>query len=90
MKPKKVPTRQCSGCGQKKAKSELVRVLKTPEDKIELDMTGKKSGRGAYICGDPECLKKARKSGRIEKSLSSKIPQEVYDELEGALKLGDK
>lgn len=88
MKKRKIPTRQCLGCGEKKPKAELVRVVRSPEGEIELDLVGKKSGRGAYICNNTECLQKARKARRLERSLSSQIPDEVYDNLEEGLKLG--
>lgn len=81
MANKKIPMRQCVGCGEMKAKKELLRVLKT-EDGVLLDATGKKNGRGAYICANTECLKKARKSRGLERSLKVAIPDEVYDNLE--------
>ena len=81
-KVKKVPTRQCLGCNEHKAKAELIRVVRTPEGEIALDFTGKKSGRGAYICKSLSCLKKARKSRRIEKNLSFEISDEIYDTME--------
>ena len=85
MKPRKIPTRQCLGCNEHKPKKELLRVLRTPEGEITLDFTGKKSGRGAYICYDVKCLKKARKSKRIDKSLEAEIPEEIYDKMEREL-----
>ena len=85
MKPRKIPTRQCLGCNEHKPKKELLRVLRTPEGEITLDFTGKKSGRGAYICYDVKCLKKARKSKRIDKSLQTAIPDEIYDKMESEL-----
>ena len=81
MANKKIPMRQCVGCGEMKAKKELLRVLKT-EDGVLLDAAGKKNGRGAYICANTECLKKARKSKGLERSLKVAIPDEVYDNLE--------
>ena len=81
MANKKIPMRQCVGCGEMKAKKELIRVLKT-EEGVLLDATGKKNGRGAYICANPECLKKARKSKGLERSLKASIPDEVYENLE--------
>ena len=84
-KVKKIPMRQCLGCNERKTKGELLRVLRTPEGEILLDFTGKKSGRGAYICRDVKCLKKARKSGRIGKNLECDIPDEVYDRMEAEL-----
>ena len=79
---KRVPLRMCVGCGEMKDKRELTRVVKSKEGEISLDLTGKKAGRGAYVCPSPECLKKARKSRRIERSFSCKIPDEVYDLME--------
>lgn len=78
---KKIPMRQCVGCGEMKAKKELIRVIKT-EEEVLLDTTGRKNGRGAYICANPECLKKARKSKGLERSLKASIPDEVYENLE--------
>lgn len=82
MKPKKLPMRMCSGCGERKQKKELVRVVRSPEGEISMDSTGKKSGRGAYICPDSGCLQKARKARRLERSFSCQIPDEVYERLE--------
>ena len=82
MKTKKIPMRMCLGCNEMKPKRELVRVVKSKEGEISLDLTGRKSGRGAYICRDIECLKKARKARRFEKSFSCKIEDEVYDSME--------
>lgn len=79
---KKIPMRQCVGCGEMKSKKEMMRVLKTPEDQIILDVTGKKNGRGAYLCKSEECLKKARKNKGLERSFKMSIPAEVYDHLE--------
>lgn len=79
---KKIPLRQCIGCGEMKGKKEMMRVLKTPEDEILLDATGKKNGRGAYLCKEKECLLKARKNKGLERSFKMKIPNEVYDNLE--------
>lgn len=79
---KKKPERQCMGCNQHRPKVELLRVLRTPEGQIEIDFTGKKSGRGAYLCKSAACLKKARKSRRLERSLGCGIPDEVYDRME--------
>ena len=79
---KKVPMRQCVGCGEMKSKKELIRVIKTPEDEIVLDATGRKNGRGAYICASMECLKTAAKRKGLERSLKVAIPEEVYDSLE--------
>lgn len=80
-KVKKVPQRQCVGCRTMRDKKALLRVVKTPEGEILLDATGKKSGRGAYVCPDAECLKKARKSRALERALETAIPDAVYDAL---------
>ena len=85
---KKVPERRCVGCGEHFPKSELVRVLRTPEGEVVLDLTGKKSGRGAYICKKATCLKKAQKSKRIETSLECAIPQDVYQRMEEEISHG--
>ena len=82
LKPKKVPQRQCVGCRTMKDKKELIRVVKSPEGDITLDATGKKSGRGAYVCPDGECLKKARKSRALERAFDTAIPPEIYEALE--------
>lgn len=79
---KKIPLRQCVGCMEMKSKKEMMRILKTAEGDIVLDMTGKKNGRGAYLCQKNECLKKARKNKGLERSLKMSIPDEVYDSLE--------
>ena len=85
MKPAKTPQRMCVGCGEMKPKKELVRVVKTAEGEISLDRTGKKNGRGAYICDSASCFLKAQKSRRFEKAFSCAIPQEVYEALEKEL-----
>ncbi|HJC55981.1 MAG TPA: YlxR family protein [Candidatus Eisenbergiella intestinipullorum] len=79
---KKIPLRQCVGCGQMKGKKEMMRVLRTAEGEIMLDMTGKKNGRGAYLCRSMDCLKKAQKNRGLERSFKMSIPNEVYDHLE--------
>ena len=79
---KKIPMRQCVGCGEMKNKKDLMRVLKTAEDSIVLDMTGRKNGRGAYLCMDKECLAKARKNKGLERSFKQAVPAEVYGHLE--------
>ena len=84
-KVKKIPQRQCVGCREMKDKKALLRIVRTPEGEILLDSTGKKSGRGAYVCPDPECLKKARKSKALERAFDTSIPPEVYDALEGQM-----
>ena len=79
---KKIPMRQCVGCGSMRAKKEMMRVLKTAEEGIILDTTGKKNGRGAYLCQTMDCLKMARKNRGLERSFKMSIPNEVYDNLE--------
>ena len=84
-KVKKIPMRRCVGCNEHKPKVELLRVVRDPEGGVSLDFKGKKSGRGAYICRDVKCLKKARKSHRIDRDLECTIPDEVYDAMEQEL-----
>ena len=79
---KKIPLRMCTGCGEMKPKKELVRVVRSKEGEISLDLTGRKAGRGAYVCRSLDCLKKARKTRRIERSLDCQISDEVYDAME--------
>lgn len=79
MAEKKIPLRKCLGCNEMKPKRELIRAVKSPQGEISLDLTGKKSGRGAYICPDKNCFEKARKSKRFEKALETSIPDSVYD-----------
>lgn len=85
MKQRKIPLRQCIGCGEMKSKKELIRVIHTPEEEILIDETGKKNGRGAYICCSYDCLSKAIKSKALERSLKMGIPKEVYETLEKEL-----
>lgn len=85
MKTKKIPLRQCVGCGEMKTKKEMLRVIKTPEEEIIIDATGKKNGRGAYICSSLECFSKAVKNKGLERSLKVSIPKEVYEQLEKEL-----
>ena len=85
MRTKKVPLRKCMGCGEMKPKKELVRVVRSTEGEISLDLTGRKPGRGAYVCHQAECLKIARKARRLEKAFSCQIPAEVYDRMEEEL-----
>lgn len=80
--PKKIPMRQCAGCREMKPKKELVRVVRSPEGIISLDFRGKAPGRGAYVCPNLECLRRARKARSLERSLDTAIPAEVYDALE--------
>lgn len=82
---KKIPQRQCTGCGEMKNKKEMIRVLKTNEEEILIDATGKKNGRGAYLCPSMECFAKARKSKGLERSLKMSIPDEVYEQLKKEL-----
>ena len=82
MSTKKVPLRQCIGCGEMKNKREMIRILKTESDGIVLDATGRKNGRGAYVCPDGECLKKAIKSRGLDRSFKMTVPREVYETLE--------
>ena len=82
---RKIPTRRCTGCGEHFPKNTLIRVLRTPEGEILLDLTGKKNGRGAYLCKNPACLKKAKKGGRIASALECTIPEEIYTRLEEEL-----
>ena len=86
MAEKKIPMRKCLGCNEMKPKKELIRAVKSPEGEISLDLTGKKSGRGAYICPDRSCFDKARKGRRLEKALETKIREEVYDAMAVELK----
>lgn len=78
---KKIPMRKFVGCGEMKSKKEMLRVIKTPEDLIELDSTGRKNGRGAYICFSKECLLKAVKNRGLERSLKISVPKEVMEKL---------
>ncbi len=79
MKPKKIPLRQCIGCVEMKPKFDLIRVVRDPEGTISLDTTGKKNGRGAYVCRCAACLEKAMKAKKLERAFSTQIPTEVYD-----------
>ena len=81
MRERKIPMRKCTGCGEMKPKIELIRVVKSPEGEISLDLTGKKSGRGAYVCRSSECFDKARKAKRFEKAFETSIPESVYDDM---------
>ncbi len=84
----KIPVRKCTGCGEMKPKREMVRVILTPEENIELDLTGKKNGRGAYICRDRQCLETALKTHGLERSLKTAIPAEIAQELVKELETG--
>ena len=79
---KKIPQRQCMGCRERKAKKEMIRVVRCTDGTVSLDFGGKMNGRGAYICPDPECLKRALKSKALDRSLEVTIPEEVYDRLQ--------
>ena len=83
---RRVPVRQCLGCNEHLPKPSLIRVVRSPEGEISLDITGKKSGRGAYICPDKACFQKARKGKRLERALETAIPDSVYDAMENELK----
>lgn len=100
MKQKKAPMRKCTGCTEMKEKRELIRVVKAPDVKdedgnvlkqgeISLDLTGRKSGRGAYVCRNLDCFEKARKARRFERSLSCKIPEEVYEQMQKELEASE-
>lgn len=80
-KVKKIPQRQCTGCGENRPKRELIRVVRSPEGEISIDFTGKQSGRGAYLCPSDKCLKKALKTKKLSRSLECEIPEEIYDAL---------
>ena len=79
---KKIPQRQCMGCRERKEKRELIRVVRSPEGQVSLDFKGKAPGRGAYICPNSECLRRAIRSKALERSLDAAIPQEIYARLE--------
>lgn len=85
MQQRKIPLRRCTGCGEMKAKKELVRAVRNKEGEVSLDLTGKKAGRGAYVCRSMECLKLARKNRGFERAFSCRIPNEVYDQMEQEL-----
>ena len=78
---KKIPMRMCLGCGEMKPKKELIRIVKSPEGEVSVDLTGKKSGRGAYICRNTECLDKSFKTKRLSKNLNTVIDEEIYSRL---------
>ena len=87
LKPKKFPERKCIGCGEKKKKTELIRIVRSPEGEISLDFTGRKPGRGAYLCRSVACFRSVRKAHRIETNLTpgAPVPEEVYNALEEEL-----
>lgn len=86
---KKIPMRQCLGCREIKPKKELIRVVRSPEGEISLDFRGKANGRGAYVCPNGDCLKKAVKARALERAFSCRIPQEVYDALDAQMERGE-
>ena len=86
---KKIPMRQCLGCREMKPKKELIRVVKSPEGEIRLDFKGKANGRGAYVCPNAACLKRAVKAKALERAFSCQIPQEVYDALDAQMERGE-
>ena len=86
---KKIPMRQCLGCREMKPKKELIRVVRSPEGNISLDFRGKASGRGAYVCPNSQCLKKAIKTKALERAFSTQIPPEIYEALEQEMEAGD-
>lgn len=89
--PKKnMPERQCMGCREKRMKRDLLRVVRSPEGEISIDFTGKKSGRGAYICKNAACLKKAKKTGILARQLKCEISDEIYDELTKEIELDEE
>ena len=88
-KERKIPLRKCSGCGEMKPKSELVRVVRSPEGEFSMDLTGRKAGRGAYVCRHIDCLRTARKAKRLERSFACAIPAEIYERLEEELMQGE-
>ena len=87
--PKTIPVRQCIGCRAQKPKTELIRIVRSPEDEVSLDLKGKKPGRGAYLCRDSACLKKALRSRAIERALSVPVPPEIWDRLLSEMEAGD-
>ena len=85
MTARKVPLRKCTGCGDMKTKKEMIRIIKTPEEEILIDKTGKKNGRGAYLCNSLDCFKKAIRCKGLERSLKTAIPKDIYEKLEKEL-----
>ena len=83
--PKKIPMRQCTGCREMKPKRELTRIVRSPEGEVSIDDTGKKPGRGAYVCRSAECLKKAIKTRALSRAFGAEVPEEVYDTLRAGL-----
>ena len=85
MKIKKIPERRCISCNEKKEKNSLLRIVRTTENKIEIDLTGKKNGRGAYICKNEDCLNKAIKQKKLEKVFETNIEEDVYEKIRGVI-----
>ena len=88
MQQKRIPQRQCMGCRERKEKREMIRVVRSPEGEISLDFRGKAPGRGAYICPNAECLKRAIRAKSLERSLDVAIPAEIYARLEQEMEVG--
>ena len=86
--PKKIPLRQCLGCREMKPKRDLIRVVRSPEGDISLDFHGKKPGRGAYLCPNPDCLRRIQKSKALERAFSTPVPEDIYDSLDAQMKGG--
>lgn len=86
---KKIPMRQCLGCREMKPKRELIRVVRAPEGTISLDFRGKANGRGAYVCPNPDCLKKAVRAKALERALETPIPEEIFAQLQSQMEAGD-
>ena len=86
---KKIPQRTCTGCNAKKDKKDLIRIVRTNNDRIIVDKTGKQDGRGAYICNNIQCLEKVRKSKRLERALKTNISNEIFDSLKNLINGGD-
>lgn len=82
MKKRKIPLRKCVGCQEMKSKKELIRIVKTPDDEVMIDLTGKKSGRGAYLCGKRSCFQLAHKHRSLDKALKHKVSSDIYEQLE--------
>ncbi len=82
MQPRKIPLRRCTGCGESKPKKELLRVVRAPDGTVSLDLTGKKSGRGVYVCRSAECFRLARKANRFARALEVEIPEETMDAID--------
>ncbi len=87
---KKIPQRQCMGCRERKNKRDMLRIVRGTDGNVSLDFSGKLNGRGAYVCPDPECLKKARKTRALERCLESQIPDAVYDRMEAEMEAASR